>query len=132
MSAIVMISGALFRSPEQRISKSDKVYTTATMRSREGDGSQFWRLVIFSETAQAEVMRLRDGDPLSVTGVLNAGIYSPEGGEPRLSLSIVVDQAIALRPKPRKAKDDDRPKAQAIKSGATPEEAGLDDPLPPW
>lgn len=129
MSAIVMISGALFRAPEQKISKNDKAYTVATLRSREGDGSQFWRLVIFHEAAQAEVMRLGDGDPLSVTGVLKAEIYTPEGGEPRLSLSIVVDQAIALKPKKKEPKgESDRPKAN--RAHAAPADPGLNDPVP--
>lgn len=129
MSAICMISGALFRAPEQKISKNDKAYVVATLRSREGDGSQFWRLVIFSEAAQAEVMRLGDGDPLSVTGVLKAEIYTPEGGEPRLSLSIVVDQAIALKPKKKQPKDGaDRPNAN--RAQAAPDDTGPNDPLP--
>ncbi len=130
MSATVMISGALFKAPQQKISKSGKNYTVATLRSREGEGSLYWRLTAFAETAQAEIMRLGDGDPLSVTGVLTPGIYQPEGAaEARLSLSIVADQAIALKPKKKEPKDGaDRPKAN--RANAAPDDAGPNDPLP--
>ena len=91
----------------------------------------FWRLTAFSETVQSELMRLRDGDHLSVTGYLTPGIYQPEGSDPRLSLSIVVDQCVALKPKPKQKPERDRPKTPYRGGGMAVEEAGLNDP-PPW
>lgn len=106
MSAVVLVSGALFRAPERKMSKANKPYVAATIRAREGDGQQFWKLLAFNETAQNELMRLGQGDAVSVQGLLKADIYTPENGEPRLSMSVLVDQALAARPKPRQRKSD--------------------------
>jgi hypothetical protein len=92
-----LITGALFRSAESRTSKSGKQFVTATVRIKDGDGSQFVRLVAFSESAQAELLRLQDGDCFSAQGQFKAEIYAKDGGEPKVSLSIVADQILALR-----------------------------------
>jgi single-stranded DNA-binding protein len=111
-----LVTGALFKATESRTSKSGKPFVTATIRAKGGEGFQFIRLVAFSETAQTELLRLREGDSLSVQGALKAEIYKPEGGEPKISLSMIADQILALRqpPKVRHAKggagpDDDIP-----------------------
>jgi single-stranded DNA-binding protein len=100
-----LITGSLFRTSEQRTSKAGNPFVAATIRVKDGDASQWWRVTAFSETAQAELMRLSDGDAASVQGSFKAELYQPEGGEARLSLSIVADRVLALRqpPKQRKA-----------------------------
>jgi single-stranded DNA-binding protein len=102
----ILVTGALFKAPEGRTSKSGKVFVTATLRAKDGDAMTFIRIVAFSETVQAELLRLREGDSLSVQGAFKAGLYKPEGGEAKLSLSMIADQVLALRqpPKDRKAK----------------------------
>jgi hypothetical protein len=47
------------------------------------------------------LMRLDAGDAVSVQGSFKAEFYSKDGGEPRISLSIVADQALALRQPPK-------------------------------
>jgi single-stranded DNA-binding protein len=103
MSAHVLITGALFRPPEQRTSKAGKPFVTATIRVKDGDESQWWKVLAFSESSQAELMRLTDGDTISVQGTFKAELYD-HGGEKRLSLSIVADHVLALMQpsKPRK------------------------------
>ena len=101
MTAHVLITGSLFRAPEQRTSKAGKPFVTATIRSKDGDASQYWRAVAFSETAQAELMRLGDGDALSVQGALKVETYERDG-ETKLSLSIIAEHVLALRQPSRK------------------------------
>jgi single-stranded DNA-binding protein len=100
-----LVSGSLFRAPEQKTSKAGKPYVAATIRAKDGEESQWWRVTAFSETAQAELMRLVDGDACSIQGAFKAELYQPEGGEPKVSLSIIADRVLALRqpPKERKA-----------------------------
>ena len=47
--------------------------------------------------------RFTDGDAVSIQGALKAELYAKDGGEPKLSLSIIADHVLALRqpPKPR-------------------------------
>jgi single-stranded DNA-binding protein len=99
-----LVNGQLFRAPEQKTSKSGKPYVTATIRAKDGDASQFWRVTAFSETAQAELMRLGDGDAVSVQGPLKVETYEKDGAT-KLSMSLIADRAVGLRqpPKERKA-----------------------------
>ncbi|OBS51577.1 hypothetical protein A8B73_15280 [Methylosinus sp. 3S-1] len=110
-----MIAGTLFRAPEQKTAKSGKPYVSATIRCKEGDGSQFWRIMCFSESASAELMRLADGDALSVQGSMRAELYHPEGGEARINLTVFADAMLPLRPapKPRKMKEKVEPQRAA-------------------
>src|SRR5215467_1441350 len=55
MAAHVLISGTLFRSPEEN-------FVAATIKVRDGEASQFWRVLAFSGTVQSELLRLEDGD----------------------------------------------------------------------
>jgi hypothetical protein len=95
-----LVSGTLSKRAESRQSKGGKAFVTGTIRSNDGDSSQFVRFVGFPENARAELLRLREGDAVSVQGALKCELYRPEGGEPKLSLSIFVDQVIALRAAP--------------------------------
>jgi single-stranded DNA-binding protein len=128
MTALALITGVLFRAPEQRTSKSGKPYVTATIRAKDGDASQFWRVTAFSETAQAELMRLAEGDSLAVQGSFKAELYTPDGGEMKLSLSIIADRALALRqpPRERKAPASGPPRDAPSRGGA----AAFDDSIP--
>ena len=95
-----LVTGAIFKAPESRTSKGGKPFVTATLRAKDGEGFQFIRLVAFNEAACAEILRLKEGDSVAIQGPLKAEIYKPEGGEPKLSLSIIADQVLALRQPP--------------------------------
>jgi len=80
MSAHVLISGMLFRSPEERTGKtSGKHFVAATVKVRDGDAAQYWRVLAFSDSVQSELLRLDDGDAVSVQGSLRAEAYSKDG-----------------------------------------------------
>ena len=104
MTAHVLVAGTLFRYPEQRTSKAGKPFVTATLRTKDGEASQWWKALAFSETAQAELMRLTDGDALSVQGAFKAETYEKDGMT-KLSLSVVADNVLALRQSGRKKVD---------------------------
>jgi single-stranded DNA-binding protein len=112
VTAHALVTGQLPRPPEQRTGKSGKQFAKATVRVKDGDASQFWTVMAFGETAQAELMRLRDGDSVSIQGGFKAELYRPaDGGEPRVSLTIFADAVLPLRsaPKPRRESDAERP-----------------------
>jgi single-stranded DNA-binding protein len=119
-----LVSGQLFRAPEQRTSKAGKPFVTATIRAKDGEASQWWRVTAFSESAQAELMRLGEGDSCSVQGSFKAELYPPEGTPPKVSLSIVADHVLALRQPPRERKA--KTSGDAARGGA----AAFDDSIP--
>jgi hypothetical protein len=104
MSAHALVTGALFKAPEQRTSKAGRQFAVATLKVRDGEAMQFWRVIVFSESTQAELMRLSEGDAVSAQGAMKAELYRPEGGDPKLSLSIVADHILALKQPPRERK----------------------------
>jgi hypothetical protein len=57
-------------------------------------------VLAFPESIQAELLRLQDGDAISVQGALKVELYDKDG-EKRLSLSVVAAHVVALR-QPRK------------------------------
>jgi hypothetical protein len=73
-----------------------QAFVTATLKAKDGEESQWWKVLAFSESVQAELMRLADGDPISVQGAFKAELYDKDG-ERRLSLSIIADNVLALR-----------------------------------
>jgi single-stranded DNA-binding protein len=128
MTAYALVTGTLFRSPEQRTSKAGKPYVTATIKAKDGDAFQFWRMTAFSDSAQAELMRLTDGDAVSVQGALKAEIYEKAGGETRLSLSVIAEHVLALHQpwKPREPDSDRTPPRERCAATDRP----FDDPIP--
>jgi hypothetical protein len=68
---------------------------TATLKAKNGDESQWWKVLAFSESIQAELLRLQDGDAISVQGAFKVELYEKDG-EKRFSLSIIADNVLAL------------------------------------
>jgi single-stranded DNA-binding protein len=125
MTAFAIVTGSLFKAPEQRISKTGRPYVTATIRAKDGEASQWWRVTAFSESAQVELMRLGEGDACTVQGAFKCELYQLEGGgETRVSLSIIADHVLALRQPPRERKKKER--EAPYRGGA----AAFDDSIP--
>jgi single-stranded DNA-binding protein len=116
------VAGTLFHAPEQRTSKAGKPFVTATIRAKDGDNSQWWRLVAFAESAQAELMCLTDGDALSVQGAHEAETYEKDGAT-KLSLSVIADHVLALRQTSKSSRQRQEP-------GAAKQDAPFDDAVP--
>ncbi len=96
MSAFVLVTGTIFHKPEQRTAASGKPYVTAKIKAAAGNEIQFWSAVAFSEAAQAELLRLDEGDAVSVQGPCKIGSYQKDSAT-RISLSLTVEQVLPLR-----------------------------------
>jgi single-stranded DNA-binding protein len=96
MSVLALVSGAIFRVPEKRTSKAGKPFVTTTIKATSGNELQFWRVSAFSDTAQAELLRLDVGDAVAVQGPVRIEQYEREGAT-RQSFSVVAENVLALR-----------------------------------
>jgi single-stranded DNA-binding protein len=123
MSASVLVTGTLFRAPESRVAKSGKSFVTATIKCRDGDRVEWWKICAFSESAGAELARLDDGDVVSVQGRLEVATYE-QGGETRIRLSCIADHVLALR-QPAKKRAPAATKAAAPKQPSAPDDRSL-------
>jgi single-stranded DNA-binding protein len=129
MSTFALISGALFRAAERKTSKAGKDYVTATVKATAGNESEFWRLIVFSESAQAELMRLADGDKLSAQGSMKIELYRSNDGSEKISRTLMADGVLALKPSPRERKPKTEP-AAARTENATQDGRDFNDPIP--
>ncbi len=104
MTIAILIAGSLFRAPEIKTSGGGKAYVRASVRAAaEGEASEFWTVLAFGDTARAELMRLHDGDKLSVQGKLKLDLYEKDG-QSRIGRTIFADHVLALRAPPRERK----------------------------
>jgi hypothetical protein len=115
MTAYALISGVIFRNPVQKISKAGRPFTTCTIKAGSDDtaSGDFWNVLIFSESAQLEMLRLEIGDAVSVRGKMKIEIFEKDG-QARISRTVFADAALGLRPAPRE-------KAKKAAADATPE-----------
>jgi hypothetical protein len=108
MTAFVLITGVLFKPAERRTSKAGKVFVVATVKAAAVDplNNEFWNVLCFSESAQAEMLRLEAGEKLSIQGGLKLETFRRDDGEIRISKTVFCDCVLPLRapPKERKAK----------------------------
>jgi single-stranded DNA-binding protein len=106
MSVFVLTAGVLFKPAEQKTSsKTGKLFTTCTVKvGSETGASDFWNVLIFSESAQLEMLRLEVGDAVAVRGKLELKTYTAGDGTTKISRSIFCDHVMALRQPPKERK----------------------------
>ncbi len=115
MTAHVLVTGALFRAPEQRTSKAGKPFWTATIKAKGDDALTWWKIIVFSESAGAELLRLSDGDAASVQGALRVETYDKDG-ETKIGLTCIADAVLPLRAAPKERKAEVTNAGKAAKS----------------
>src|ERR1700738_2856067 len=105
MSVAILVSGSIFKEPQQRTSQSGKRYVVTTIKAAAADNasSDFWSVLAFGDTAGAELMRLAVGERVTIQGGLKLEIFEKDG-QARISRTIFADNAMALRPPPREQK----------------------------
>jgi single-stranded DNA-binding protein len=109
MSVAVLISGSIFREPQQRTGKTGRPYVSTTIKttSTDNSGSDFWSVLAFGTTAGEELMRLGINERVTIQGGLKLELFTgASDGKTKISRTIFVDHVMALRqpPKERKVK----------------------------
>lgn len=106
MTTTVLVSGTLSHAP-QCCTNARGRFATAKLKGKIGDRTQFWHVVAFSETAQAELLRLSEGDALSVQGALQAEPRN-QNAAAEFSLGVVAEHVLPLRRPGKKLRDEAR------------------------
>jgi single-stranded DNA-binding protein len=128
MTAFALVSGALFRAPEQKTAKTGKPYVAATIKVvTAGDNSaDFWSILAFSDSAQAELLRLSEGDKVTIQGTFKLETYVARDGETRIGRTLFADHVLVLRQPPRERKP--KLSTSATAAGAAPSNRDGPDP----
>jgi single-stranded DNA-binding protein len=104
VTAFALVTGALARAPETKTSKAGKPYVMASIKVAADNAIDYWSVLVFSETAQAELARLGEGDKVSVQGSLKVATYVAKDGETKINRTLFADCVLALRQPPREKK----------------------------
>ncbi len=132
MSVAVLISGTIFKEPQQRTAQSGKRYVVTTLKAAAADNttSDFWSVLAFGDTAGNELMRLAIGERVTLQGAMKLEVFEKDG-HARISKTIFVDHAMALRQPPKERKPKAAPTAPSSQGQAsTTTDPNLDDPIP--
>jgi single-stranded DNA-binding protein len=90
-----LIAGKLYGRPEQRTGRSGRPFTVAKVRAAAGDGEAvFVNVVCFSESAQAALLALGDGDAVALAGTLTPKAWVDREGQARPALDLVAAQVL--------------------------------------
>lgn len=98
--------GKLSKDAEARATKTGKAMTVlTTVVSDSGTDDPTWITVLAFEDLAESLATLPKGTEIYCKGRLKAALYQPEGGEPRVSLTLLathVEPMTLAHPKPRK------------------------------
>ena len=132
MSVAILVSGTLFKEPQQRTSQSGKRYVTTTVKAAAADNasSDFWNVLAFGTTAGAELMRLAIGERLTIQGGLKIELYTANDGSQKISRTVFADHVLALRAPPKERKPKAAPAPSQGQTTTTATDPGLDDLIP--
>jgi len=138
MTAVfALVTGTLFRQAEEKTStKTGRTFVSAVIKvGGDGDAAEFWQATAFSQSAQAELLRLSAGDALSCQGKARFELWQPRaGGEVKISRSIFADQILALKAPPRERRSKQTATTPLLDQPApqrpTAASLGLDDDIP--
>jgi hypothetical protein len=98
MSALGLVSGRICGEIATRPTKNGGQVTFFKMKVTNGNATEFWSISTFSDTVREELSGMGDGDAVSVVGALSSEIFDWRG-EKRISLRLLADRALALKPK---------------------------------
>jgi single-stranded DNA-binding protein len=93
----VLIRGRLVADPDRKLTKAGKDYATArlSVTDREG-GEHLALLTAFDDGAVRALLSLAKGAALVVVGELSIGVWTPESGEARPSLRVLVHRVLTV------------------------------------
>jgi single-stranded DNA-binding protein len=129
MTVAILVSGSIFKEPQQRTSQSGKRYVVATIKAAAADNasSDFWSALAFGTTAGDELMRLAVGERVAIQGGLKLETYTANDGTTKISKTIFVDHVLAVRQPPREKK----PKAAKAAPTSTSQGLAKQSVIPP-
>jgi single-stranded DNA-binding protein len=91
-----LAQGELIADPKQRLTASGKAFATGTVRVGAGPESVLIGIAAFSETAAASLGRLKSGDTLAASGVLELNIWQDREGKERRDWRVTATQIMTL------------------------------------
>jgi len=112
-----LITGTLYGAPQARTSQAGKPFVTAKLRADGKNGESVWcSIIAFGEIAD-RLLTLADGAALSISGRAEVNAWLDKQGEPRAGLSLLVDDLVTLKGKPRPVEAEGQERATGQSTG---------------
>jgi hypothetical protein len=96
MTCRAILAGSVAKPPIEKIGKSGKPFAIVNVRETGVEPARWWGCIVFADAAK-DVLRLNVDDPIALAGSVEDEVYTPEGGEPRVSWRFVADAALTAR-----------------------------------
>jgi hypothetical protein len=101
MTLRAILAGSLAKAPVEKVGKSGKAFALVSVRETGVEPARWWNCIVFGDAA-GEVLKLSAGEPVALVGSVEGEIYTPSGGEARVSWRFVADAALTARRPPRR------------------------------
>ena len=130
-----IVAGKLFGSPETKTAKTGRAFTTAKVRAATAESeSIFINVIAFSDTAQAALQALGDGDAVSLAGTITPKAWTDRNGNTRPALDMVAAQVMTAYTVSRKRRamqiEQEGAKAALLRQPALQDDALDDSEMP--
>ena len=90
-----LIAGRLYSRPEQRTSKTGKLFMVARMRAESGDGENlFVNVIAFDAAPCAALEALHEGDVLTIAGPITPKVWTDKQGMVHPALDAIAYQVL--------------------------------------
>lgn len=96
MTVRAILAGAIAKPPVSKIDKSGKPFAVLNIRETGVEPARWWSAILFGDGVP-DVLRLNVGDPVALAGNVDAEVYTPEGGEARVSWRFTADAVLTAR-----------------------------------
>ena len=94
-----LLCGHIFGDPERRSGKSNTHFVVAKIKAIAGDGEMcLVNVIAFDTSVGQELMALRDGDAVTMTGSLTPKVWTDKQGNARAALDLVANKILSLNP----------------------------------
>lgn len=94
-----LVAGQVFGDPERRSGKANTSFVVAKVKAQAGDGETcLVNVIAFDAQTCQEMMGLRDGDAVTLTGSLTPKVWTDKQGNPRAALDLVTRKILSLNP----------------------------------
>jgi hypothetical protein len=91
-----ILAGALAKPPVSKVGKSGKPFAILSVRETGVEPARWFSVILFGDGVQ-DTLRLGVGDPIALAGSPDAEVYTPSGGEPRVSWKFMADAVLTAR-----------------------------------
>ena len=100
MTCRAILAGSIAKRPVEKTGKSGKPFAILSVRETGVEPARWWSAILFG-AGVPDVLRLNVGDPVALAGSVDAEVYTPEGGKPRVSWKFTADAVLTARKAPK-------------------------------